>query len=366
MNIPFVDLKAQNGQVFDEIMESWRDILTTAGFVGGKYVKDFEDRFAKLCNSENCVAVSNGTTALITALFALDVKSGDEVILPANTFIATAEAVQNIGAIPVLVDCEKETWNIDPSLVESKISENTVGIIGVHLYGQACDMKALRKVADTNNLWLMEDSAQAHLATLEGNPCGSMGDIAAFSFYPGKNLGAAGEGGAITTNDRNLARRARLHINHGSEKKYHHTHRGTNSRMSAVIAASLCAKLEPIVTWTENRRKIANRYMSEIVNDKILLPVVAESSNPVWHLFVVHAKNRHNLSEHLKSLGVSIGMHYPVPIHLQPQFRDYGYNVGDFPNAEFNASNCLSLPMFETMTDEQVDYVINAMNNFGE
>lgn len=363
MNIPFVDLRAQNAQVKNQILEMWSEILDTAGFVGGKYVTRFESEFANMCNTKHCIAVSSGTDALIAGLWAMGVKSGDEVILPANTFIATVEAVQNLGATPVLVDCESATWNIDAGLVKNAITDKTVGIIGVHLYGQPCDMEWLQNECLENNIWLMEDSAQGHLATLDGDLCGSLGDLAAFSFYPGKNLGATGEGGAVTTNDAAIAERVRMYINHGSIEKYHHVSHGTNARMSAVIAAGLCAKLEKIKEWTDARREIAKKYLLQISNPEIQTPVVMNGANPVWHLFVVHTQDRASLSDYLNAAGISTGMHYPIPVHLQKQFRKE-HHEGDFPNAEYNAKHCLSLPMFETMTIDQADYVINVLNEY--
>ena len=364
MQVPFVDLKAQNAQVKDEILEMWSDILSTAGFVGGKYVKQLEDNFAEICGVEHCVAVNSGTDALTVGLWSLGVMPGDKVIVPANTFIATVEAVQNLGAIPVLVDCKNGTWNIDVEQVEEKITDGVVGVIGVHLYGQPCDARSLRNICDKHNLWLMEDSAQGHLATYRGDVCGSLGDIAAFSFYPGKNLGATGEGGAITTNDAGLAQRARMYINHGSVKKYHHVTFGMNSRMSAVIAAGLCAKLPKIAEWTDHRRRAADFYMKNIDNKLVKLPVVPSNMNPVWHLFVVHCKERDRLLDYLSKNGVSAGMHYPIPVHLQKQMECYDYSQGDFPNSEYNASRCVSLPMFESITDEQLQHVVDVLNSF--
>ena len=365
MNVPFVDLRAQNAQVKNEILEIWSEILDTAGFVGGKYVKQFEERFAEMCGAKHCIAVSSGTDALVAGLWGMGVKRGDEVIVPANTFIATAEAVQNLGAVPVLVDCNSDYWNIDPALVQEAITDKTVGVIGVHLYGQPCDMKGLRSVCTQNNIWLMEDSAQGHLATLDESTCGSIGDLAAFSFYPGKNLGATGEGGAVTTNSDEVAERVRMYISHGSKKKYHHVTHGTNARMSAVIAAGLCVKLNKIKEWTESRRENAKKYLSQITNPEIHLPAVMDGTNPVWHLFVIHVKNRDRLQNYLSDNGISSGMHYPIPVHLQKQFN--GLNCeGDFPNSEYNASHCLSIPMFETMTDEQISHVVKALNEYSE
>ena len=365
MNVPFVDLRAQNAQVKNEILEIWSEILDTAGFVGGKYVKQFEERFAEMCGAKHCIAVSSGTDALVAGLWGMGVKRGDEVIVPANTFIATAEAVQNLGAVPVLVDCNSDYWNIDPALVQEAITDKTVGVIGVHLYGQPCDMKGLRSVCTQNNIWLMEDSAQGHLATLDESTCGSIGDLAAFSFYPGKNLGATGEGGAVTTNSDEVAERVRMYISHGSKKKYHHVTHGTNARMSAVIAAGLCVKLNKIKEWTESRRENAKKYLSQITNPEIHLPAVMDGTNPVWHLFVIHVKIRDRLQNYLSDNGISSGMHYPIPVHLLKQFN--GLNCeGDFPNSEYNASHCLSIPMFETMTDEQISHVVKALNEYSE
>ena len=363
MNVPFVDLRKQNDQVKDEILEMWAEILDTAGFVGGKYVKQFEDQFAEMCNTKHCIAVSSGTDALVAGLWGLGVKPGDEIIVPANTFIATIEAIQNLGAIPILADCELQTWNIDVGKAREKITNKTVGIIGVHLYGQPCDMEWLRNVCNDNKIWLMEDAAQGHLATLDDEVCGSMGDVAAFSFYPGKNLGATGEGGAVTTGDAQVADRIRMYINHGSKLKYHHVTHGTNARMSSIIAAGLCAKLNKITEWTESRRYVAKQYLSKITNPLIELPQVDGGANPVWHLFVIHCETRDLLASYLSEKGIACGMHYPIPVHLQEQFSG-NHSKGDFPNSEFNASNCLSIPMFESMTKQQIAYVIDSLNEY--
>ena len=363
--IPFVDLKPQHKQIKEKLLKAWEEIIDCTGFVGGPWVNGFETQFASMLGADHCVSVSSGTDALEVALRALNVKSGDEVILPANTFVATAEAVMLVGATPVLVDCTYGTWNIDASLIEEKISNKTVGIIGVHLYGQPCDMDRLKEISSRHDLWLLEDSAQSHFAMYKEKMCGSLGTAAAFSFYPGKNLGATGEGGAVTTSDESLANRIHQIKNHGSSDKYVHEILGNNSRMSSMIAAALSIKLEYILEWTEDRRNNAKTYIKLLSNiEGIELPVVEEWANPVWHLFVIHTKRRDELHSFLKKNGVSTGFHYPVPLHMQKVFEHSGYVEGQFPNAEYNANYCLSLPMYAELSCDDIKHVCALIKEF--
>jgi len=363
--IPFVDLKPQHKQIKKQLLEAWEGIIDCTGFVGGPWLEKLETGFASLCDARECIGVSSGTDALEVAIRALGVSPGDEIILPANTFVATAEAVLLAGAVPVLVDCKHGTWNIDPDSVKEALTDRTVGVIGVHLYGQPCDMDSLRTITADSDLWLLEDSAQAHLATYKGAPCGSLGDASAFSFYPGKNLGATGEGGAVTTNDATLATRMRELRNHGSSVKYIHKTLGNNSRLSSVIAAGLAIKLDYIADWTNSRRKNAALYMDLLADTPgLVLPTVEDFANPVWHLFVVHLDNPKEAQAYLQANGVASGFHYPIPLHLQELFAErYGVR-GQFPNAEYNASHCLSLPMYAELSAEQINQVCATLKKY--
>ena len=357
MKVPFVDLNPQHQQIKTRILKDWEEILDTTAFVGGKWVADFERGFAKLCDTHECAAVDSGTDALEVALRAFKVKPHDEIIVPANTFYATIEAILLVGAKPVLVDCEYGTWNIDTTAIEKAISKKTVGIIGVHLYGNPCDMNAICAIAKKNRLWVLEDSAQAHLATYQGKKCGSLGDAAAFSFYPGKNLGSTGEGGAITTNQNSFIKTVHQIRNHGCKEKYVHEILGKNSKMPTVIAAALSIKLDYIEEWTEMRRKNAALYIERLKDiEGIVLPTTKEGNNPVWHLFVIHVEDRDTMHSFLKVHGIGTGFHYPVPVHLQKYFSKK-HKLGDFPVAEYNATHGLSLPMYAELTEEQIDYV---------
>jgi len=363
--IPFVDLKPQHRQIKERLLTAWEEIIDCTGFVGGPWVDRLEAGFAELCDTTECIAVSSGTDALEVALRGLGVEPGDEVILPANTFVATAEAVMLVGAIPVLVDCKWGTWNIDPESVRAAITDRTAGIIGVHLYGQPCDMDALKEIAQERNLWVLEDSAQAHLATYKGSPCGSLGDAAAFSFYPGKNLGATGEGGAVTTNSTELANIIQQVRNHGSSEKYVHNVLGNNSRLSSVLAAGLAIKLDYIADWTKQRCDNAATYLEHLSDvPGLTLPVVEEWANPVWHLFVVHLTDPKDAQTFLKENGVATGLHYPTPLHLQEVLADSYGSLGQFPNAEYNASHCLSLPMYAELTQEQIVKVCDELKRY--
>lgn len=362
--IPFLDLKTQHQKLKEEILEAWGGILETGWFVGGPWVEKFETEFAKMCQVDHCVSVSSGTSALIVALNALNIQPNDEVIMPANTFVATAEAVVLAGGTPVLVDCQWGTWNIDSDAVKRAITPRTAGIIGVHLYGQPCDIDSLKEITKMNDLWLLEDAAQSHFATYKNKLCGSLGDIAAFSFYPGKNLGSAGEGGAVVTNNTKLIKRAKKIREHGSEKKYYHELMGSNYRMPAVMAASLQIKLKYILEWTKSRRKNADLYL-ELLKDikNIEIPSISDWANPVWHLFVLHVENSQEIANSLKDKGIATGFHYPIPIHLQPSFQFLGYKKGDFPNTEYNAEHCLSLPMFPELKETEIRYICEELKN---
>ncbi len=363
MKVPFLDLVAQNRGLRDEILEAWGRILDTARYVSGAEVAAFEEEFSEACGLGHCVAVSTGTDALMLGLRALGVGPGDRVVLPANTFIATAEAVSNVGAEPLLVDCDPVTRNIDVAAAASALSHpGVVGAIPVHLYGQPADMDPLLSAAEAAGVWVMEDAAQAHLARYKDRPAGSLGMLAGFSFYPGKNLGAPGEGGAVTTGDADLAGLVRMLRDHGQCAKYESRVVGYNARMMELVAAVLRIKLRHLRAWVEERRRLAALYIERLADvDGVETPFEPEWAWSVYHLFVVHTAQRDRVMRRLEEVGIGVGLHYPIPIHLQEAYRHLGHSVGDFPNAEANASNGMSLPMFPEMTEAQVDYVCSEM-----
>lgn len=362
MTIPFLDLKAQNVALRDEILAEWGDILDNAAYVGGARVSQLEEDFAAACGVSDCAAVCTGTDALILLMKALGLKTGDEVIVPANTFIATAEAVIHAGGKVVFADVESETYNLCPEAAAAAVTANTVGIIGVHLYGQPCDADALQAVADKHGLWFLEDSAQAHLATYKGRKAGSLGTGAGFSFYPGKNLGAPGEGGAVTSNDSALIARIRQYREHGQAQKYIHEYVGYNCRMPTVMASALTIKLRHLQAWTDRRNAAAQAYGAGLAGvEGVELPRIADQRTHAFHLYVVHVKERDQVRDALQEKGIASGIHYPIPCHLQPCFADAGYEEGQFPVSEYNASHCVSLPMFPELTSEQVAYVCEGL-----
>jgi len=362
MEVPFLDLVAQHAGLKNEILAEWSALLDRAGFIGGVPVAKLEEEFAAACQAKHCVAVSNGTDALFLVYRALGLSGGDEVIVPANTFIATSESITAAGGRVVFADCLPGTYNLDPASVERAITPRTKGIVAVHLYGQPADMDSLGAIAKRHNLWIVEDAAQAHLSEYKGRRIGSIGIAATFSFYPGKNMGACGDAGAITTADPDLAKRIRILRDHGSEKKYVHLVEGFNMRCDALQAAALRIKLRHLPTWNESRRRIAARYFERLRGvEGIVLPEVASGCLPVWHLFVVQVPARDRVQEALKEMGVQSGLHYPVPLHLQEAYQHLGYAEGAFPAAESVAKHLLSLPMFAELTDAQVDYVCECL-----
>ena len=367
MNVPFLDLKAQYNSIKNEINPAIQNILDSSSFVLGKAVEDFEREFATLHNVKYCVALNTGTAGNHVALWALGIKPGDEVIIPANTFIATAWGATLCGAKPVFVDCEPEGYNIDPNKVEAAITKNTKAIVAVHLYGQPANMNALIEIANKHNLYLVEDAAQAHYAEYENKKVGNFGIITSFSFYPGKNLGAYGEGGAIITNDEQLARKAKMLRDHGSLEKYQHHVFGHNYRMEGLQGAVLGVKLKHLAHWTEKRREVARKY-NEFLKGVEFIDLPAEKPNVkhVYHLYVVQILKgggektksvRDKLVLDLKEKGIATGLHYPIPLHLQKCFSYLNYNYGDFPISETLSDACLSLPIYPEITDDQIEFV---------
>lgn len=298
------------------------------------------------------------------ALKALDIKEGDEVIVPANTYIATALAVTYVGASPVFVEPDIRTFNMNPNCIEEKITDKTIAIMPVHLYGQPCDMDPIMEIAKRHNLYIIEDCAQAHGATYRGKQIGTFGDVAGFSFYPGKNLGALGDAGAIVTNSKEVAEKVRALGNYGSDYKYHHIYKGNNSRLDEMQAAFLSAKLPHLVRMNNERRFIAERYLKGITNKQINLPYVPDYANPVWHVFGVRCERRDDLERYLNENGIATNKHYPIPVHLQECYKDLGLQKGDFPVAEEISETELSLPIYYGMTHEEIEYVIEKVNSF--
>lgn len=365
MQIPFIDFKKLHEPIKEETGTAIQNVINNNAFILGKAVTDFENDFGKAHGVKHCIGVSSGTDANHLALWALDIKEGDEVIIPANTFIATAWGATLCGATPVFVDCESGSYNIDPKKIEEKITPKTKAIVAVHLYGQPADLDELRKIADKNNLILLEDAAQSHIAEYKEKRIGGLSKAASFSFYPGKNLGAFGEGGAVTTNDDGLAQKIRMLRDHGSMKKYYHEYYGHNYRMEGIQGAVLGVKLKYLEDWTKKRRDAAKKY-AELLKDvkEIKLPEEMPYANHVYHLFVVQTKDRDKLQKFLNENEISTGLHYPIPLHLQKCFEHLGYKKGDFPETEKLADECLSLPMFPDITDEQIKYVCDKIKEF--
>ncbi|MFD3002756.1 DegT/DnrJ/EryC1/StrS family aminotransferase [Pontibacter toksunensis] len=362
--IPCLDLKGQHQQIKKEVFEAFERVYEETAFSGGPFVEEFERNFSSFCGTGYAVGVNNGTSALHLALLALGIGTGDEVIVPANTFIATAWGVTYTGAIPVFVDCTPDTWQIDAAKIEEKITSRTKAIIGVHLYGQPFDVVALKSICRKFNLYLLEDAAQAQGAKFKETPVGGFGEMACFSFYPGKNLGACGEAGGITTGNEAYYKHLLSLRNHGSRVRYYHDEVGYNMRMGGLEAASLNVKLKYLPGWNSRRREIAERYQSEVKNKHLQMQHQPEWAESVYHLFVVTTEDRDGLLKYLNHNNIYPGLHYPVPCHLQRAYAHLQYREGDCPNAEYLASHCLSLPMYAELSDEEVSYVISVLNSY--
>lgn len=361
--IPLVDLRAQQREVQEQVNEGLARIFENTAFIGGAAVADFEQAYAGFVGAGHCIGVGNGTDALELALRAAGVGPGDEVIIPANTFVATAEAVSLTGAIVVPVDVDPQHLLIDPLAAAEAVTEKTKAIIPVHLYGQTAFVEELEPIAAACGAVIIEDAAQSQGATRFGRNAGTLGRVAGTSFYPGKNLGAAGDAGAVLTNDPELAERVRLLSAHGSRVKYVHEAVGRNSRLDAVQAVVLSAKLERLAGWNQLRRDAAARY-SELLADVpgVVLPQQAEGNEDVWHLYVVQVEERDRVLAELNEAGIGAGIHYPDPVHLTPAFEHLGYGAGSFPVAEQAAGRILSLPLYPHITEEQQQRVVQALN----
>ena len=364
MKIPFVSFLPMEKELNEDIRNAFERVFARSWYIEGKEDKAFEAAFAEYCGVDYCVGCGNGLDALMLALKALGVGAGDEVIVPSNTYIATALAVTYVGAKPVFVEPELETFLIDTALIEPAITDKTKAIMPVHLYGQACDMDIIMDIARRHGLFVIEDCAQAHGATYKGRRVGSFGDAAGFSFYPGKNLGALGDGGAAVTNNKETADKIRALGNYGSDYKYHHIYQGNNSRLDEMQAAFLLAKLAHLDRMNEERRRIAKMYSDGIRNPKIITPIVKEYCVPVWHIYGVRCAERDALESFLNEKGIGTNKHYPIPMHMQECYKELGIAQGELPVAEEISATELSLPMYYGMTDEEIKYVINTINEF--
>lgn len=364
MKIPFVSFKPMEKELDSELRAAFDRVYTRSWYIEGKEDTAFETLFAQYCDTEYCVGVGNGLDALFLSLKAIGIKKGDEVIVPSNTYIATALAVTYCGATPVFVEPNIKTFNIDPDRIETAITKNTKAIMPVHLYGQACDMDSIMDIANQYHLYVIEDCAQAHGAKYKGKKVGSFGNLAGFSFYPGKNLGALGDAGAVVTRDEKLAEKVRALGNYGSDYKYHHIYQGNNSRLDEMQAAFLSCKLPQLDRMNEERRRIAKMYLEGIDNKWVTLPVVPDYAEPVWHIFGVRTNRRDELEKWLNEVGIGTNKHYPIPMHLQECYRNLGFKKGDYPIAEEISQTELSIPMYYGMTNEQIEYVITKVNEF--
>lgn len=364
MKVPFVSFLPMEHELDSDLRAAFERVYKRSNYIKGVECQSFEHSFAKYCNLKYCTGTGNGLDALILALKALGIKNGDEVIVPSNTYIATVLAVTYVGATPVLVEPDINTFNIEPSKIEEKITNKTKAIIPVHLYGQVCDMDNIMRIAKNHDLYVIEDCAQAHGALYKGKKAGSFGDVACFSFYPGKNLGALGDAGAVVSNNKEIIDKVCALGNYGSDYKYHHIYKGNNSRLDELQAAFLSVKLPYLDKMNEKRRRIASYYIDNIKNPEIILPYVIEDAVPVWHIFGIRCKRRDKLENYLNNNGISTNKHYPIPIHMQECYKDLGIKVNGLPIAEEISSTELSLPMYYGMTNEEIQYVVNIINDF--
>lgn len=363
-NVPFVDLGAQYRTIASEMGQAISQVIRETDFILGREVHLFEEEFAAFCEAHYAIGVDSGTSALELALRAFDIGPGDEVITAANSFIASALAISHAGGTPVLVDVDPYTYTLDVTAIERAITRRTKAVIPVHLYGHPADMDPIRQLADKHGLVVIEDACQAHGARYKGKRVGSLGHAAAFSFYPGKNLGAYGDGGMVVTNDRKVAKRLEMLRNYGQKEKYKHLFRGYNRRLDTMQAAILRVKLKYLEKWNAARRWNAMLYQKHLEGSGVVVPGEAGGAEAVWHLYVIRTGRRDALKEHLAGKGVNAGIHYPVPIHLQPAYEDLGHKRGDFPVTEAYADRILSLPLYAELTPEQIEHVSSAISEF--
>ena len=362
--IKATDFSFVTKRINKELKEVTDRVIDSNWYILGKEVENFEREFANYLGVKYCIGVGNGLEALHIILRAYSIGEGDEVIIPSNTYVATALAVSYAGATLIMVEPDERTYNINPDLIEEKITKKTKAIMPVHLYGQACDIDPINEIAKKYNLKVIEDAAQAHGAKYKGRKCGALGDVAGFSFYPTKNLGALGDAGAITINDKELAEKVRALRNYGSEKHYYNKYMGFNSRLDEMQAAILRVKLRHLGEFNEERKMIAQLYLKGLQNTNLVLPYVPEWAEPVWHQFVIRSKKRDELQEYLKSKGIGTLIHYPLPIHLQEAYKGLGYKKGAFPIAEKMANEVLSLPIWVGLSEEFIKCIIKLIIKF--
>lgn len=367
MQVPFLNLKAQYESIRAEVAGPIQDVLDSCAYAGGPFVKQFDDAFAEYCGTDHAIGVNSGTTALWAALIGFGIGEGDEVITVPNTFIATAEAISFAGAKPVFVDVDEETYTLDPSKLEAAITSRTKAVIPVHLYGQIADMDPILEIARAHGLKVIEDAAQAHGAEYKGRRAGSIGDAGCFSFYPGKNLGAYGEGGAVTTNDPELANTIRVFRDHGQSEKYHHRMIGWNARMDGIQGAVLNVKLRHIDGWNEARARHAAAYNKGLAGvEGIVLPTKAGYSKHIYHIYPIRTQDRESFMTAMAKQGIGCAIHYPVPVHLQEAYAGLNLPAGSFPVAEKCCSEVVSLPMFPELSGEQIQAVVTAVESYFE
>ena len=362
--IKATDFSFVTKRINKELKEATNRVIDSNWYILGKEVENFEREFANYLGVKYCIGVGNGLEALHIILRAYGIGEGDEVIIPSNTYIATALAVSYAGATPIMVEPDERTYNINPDLIKEKITKKTKAIMPVHLYGQACDMDPINEVAKKYNLKVIEDAAQAHGAKYKGRKCGALGNTAGFSFYPTKNLGALGDAGAVTTNNKELAEKVRVLSNYGSEKHYYNKYMGFNSRLDEMQAAILRVKLRYLEEFNKERKMIAQLYLKGLQDTNIILPYVSEWAEPVWHQFVIRTKKRDGLQEYLKSKGIGTLIHYPLPIHLQEAYKHLGYKKSDFPIAEKIANEVLSLPIWVGLNEGFIKCIIKMIIKF--
>jgi len=361
--INFVDLKRQYNPIKDEIDKAINEVISETDFILGRAVSIFEEKFSKFCGTKYCLGVSSGTDALHLALKVCDIKEGDEVITTPNSYIATAFSISWCGAKPVFIDMDPDSYNIDVSKIEDKITKKTKAILPVHLYGQSADMDPILELAEKHNLKIIEDACQAHGTEYKQKKVGSFGNIGCFSFYPGKNLGAYGDGGAITTNDPEINEKIRLLRDYGQKIKYYHILKGFNNRLDSIQAAVLNVKLKYLEKWNESRRKNARIYNKKL-EGSVITPKEMEYGRHIYHIYAIKVENREKLMNHLNSKGILTNIHYPIPIHLQKAYTEFGYKEGSFPLTERYSKETLSLPMFPELTEKEISYITEVIKEF--
>lgn len=359
-----IDLSRDYQKHKEEYLSAIQSVCEETAYSGGKFADKFDREFADFCGVPYAAGVNNGTSALHCAMLALGIGEGDEVIVPANTYIATAWGVTYTGATPVFVDCTADTWEIDPDRIEEKITDRTKAILGVHLYGQPFEFKRVKEIADRHGLYVVEDCAQAHGAEYEGEMAGSLGELGCFSFYPGKNLYAFGEGGSVTCHKKEYYDAITTLKNQGCQVRYYHDVVGYNYRLEGLQGAVLSVSLKYLPQWTKRRREIGRRYIREISNPLLTMQAHPDNTNPVFHLFVITVENPNDFIAYMDKKGIECNKHYPVPCHLQKAYVNLGYCKGDCPNAEYLASHCVTLPLFPEMAEEEIKMVIEACNAY--